>query len=453
MITEKRIGVLHPGEMGVSVAAAARNSGFDVLWASDRRSEATRRRAASHGLRDAETVERLAAECPIIVSVCPPHAADAVAEAVLEAGFRGVYVDANAIRPERSVAMGERMAARGVRFVDGGIVGEPAWREGTTWLHLSGEAAEEVAACFAAGPVQATILGDTVGQASALKMCFAANTKGTTALLAGALATAERLGVREALEVQWDAWKPGYAAEAAHRVRGAASRAWRFAGEMDEISATFRAAGMPGEFHAGAGEVYSRLARYRDVETAPEIEDILAALGTGGVAGPGAFPSREPFLVRPAARGDVADILRLIRGLAEYEELAHAVEATEDAIERTLFGPRPAAEALLGFHGDEAVGIAIFFPTYSTFLARPGLYLEDLFVVPRWRGHGLGRRLLARVAAIAVGRGCGRFEWAVLDWNTPAIDFYKSKGARVLDEWKLCRVTGRALRDLADSAA
>ena len=453
MITEKRIGVLHPGEMGVSVAAAARNSGFDVLWASDRRSEATRRRAASHGLRDAGTVERLAEECPIIVGVCPPDAADAVADAVLDAGFRGVYVDANAIRPERSVAMAERMAAQGVRFVDGGIVGEPAWRTGTTWLHLSGEAAEEVADCFAAGPIRTTILGDTIGRASALKMCFAANTKGATALLAGVLATADRLGVRKALEVQWDAWKPGYAAQAADRVRGAAPKAWRFAGEMDEIAATFRAAGMPDGFHAAAGEVYSRLAGYKDVETVPELADVLATLGADDEPGPQVSESGEPFHIRPAGRGDIGDLLRLIRGLAEYEKLAHAVEATEDAIERTLFGPRPAAEALLAFHGNDAVGMAIFFPTYSTFLAQPGLYLEDLFVVPGWRGHGLGRRLLARVASIAVERGCGRFEWAVLDWNTPAIDFYRKKGARVLDEWKLCRVTGRALRELAERAA
>jgi len=153
-------------------------------------------------------------------------------------------------------------------------------------------------------------------------------------------------------------------------------------------------------------------------------------------------------VIRPARPGDVADILRLIRALAEYEKLAHEVVATEEALRQTLFGARPAAEVLLAEAGGRPVGLALFFHNYSTFLARPGIYLEDLFVEPACRGQGTGKALLKAVARLAVERGCGRFEWSVLDWNKPAIDFYKSLGAKPLDDWTILRVTGEALQRL-----
>jgi GNAT superfamily N-acetyltransferase len=153
--------------------------------------------------------------------------------------------------------------------------------------------------------------------------------------------------------------------------------------------------------------------------------------------------------LRAATRADVPDILRLIRALAEYEKLAHEVVATEAALADSLFGPRPAAEVLLAEDGGRAIGFALFFQNYSTFLAKPGLYLEDLFVEPTSRGHGVGKALLKAVARLAVERGCGRFEWAVLDWNEPAIGFYKSLGAKPLADWTVMRVTGEALRRLA----
>ena len=158
------------------------------------------------------------------------------------------------------------------------------------------------------------------------------------------------------------------------------------------------------------------------------------------------------FRIEPASERDVPLILRLIKGLADYEKLADDVRATEDGLRSSLFGPHPAAEVVIAYAGDEAVGFALFFHNYSTFLAKRGLYLEDLFVLPEWRGRGAGRALLAHLARIATERECGRFEWSVLDWNEPAIRFYKSLGAQPMDEWTIFRVTGDSLRDLATSA-
>jgi GNAT superfamily N-acetyltransferase len=156
------------------------------------------------------------------------------------------------------------------------------------------------------------------------------------------------------------------------------------------------------------------------------------------------------FRIERATERDVPLILQLIKGLAVYEKLAHEVTATEAGLRGTLFGSRPAAEVIIGYTGDTPVGFALFFPNYSTFLGKPGLYLEDLFVLPEWRGHGFGRGLLTALAKIAVERGCGRFEWSVLDWNEPAIGFYKNLGARMMDGWSIFRVTGDALTRLAD---
>ena len=151
----------------------------------------------------------------------------------------------------------------------------------------------------------------------------------------------------------------------------------------------------------------------------------------------------------PATEGDVPLILRLILALAEYEKLAAAVTATEDTLHRSLFGPQKAAEVVLAYVDDEPAGFAVFFENFSTFLGVPGLYLEDLFVVPKWRRHGIGRRLLVHLARTAVERGCGRVEWTVLDWNEPAITFYRSIGARAMDDWTIYRLTGASLDALA----
>jgi len=162
--------------------------------------------------------------------------------------------------------------------------------------------------------------------------------------------------------------------------------------------------------------------------------------------------AREEFHIELATERDVPVILRLIKGLADYEKLAHEVVATEAGLRASLFGSRRVAEVLIGYAGSEPIGFAVFFHNYSTFLGRPGIYLEDLFVLPEWRRRGLGTRLLRRIAQIAVERGCGRLEWSVLDWNEPAINFYKKLGARAMDEWTVFRVTGEALTDLAAKA-
>jgi len=153
--------------------------------------------------------------------------------------------------------------------------------------------------------------------------------------------------------------------------------------------------------------------------------------------------------IEPAREQDVPLILQLITALAEYERLQQEVVATEATLHDTLFGPTPRAEAVIAYVGPEAAGFAVWFHNYSTFLGRPGLYLEDLFVRPEWRTRGVGRALLAHLARVALARGCGRMEWAVLDWNSPAIEFYRRIGARPMDEWTVYRLTGEAINRLA----
>ena len=154
------------------------------------------------------------------------------------------------------------------------------------------------------------------------------------------------------------------------------------------------------------------------------------------------------FTIRPAAPADCEPILGLIRELAEFEHLSHLVVATPESLCTHLFGPRPAAEAVVAERAGQAVAFALFFTNFSTFLGRPGLYLEDLYVQPAHRGQGLGRALLQHLARLAVQRGCGRFEWSVLDWNAHAIRFYEKMGATVMPDWRICRVTGPALQAL-----
>lgn len=157
-------------------------------------------------------------------------------------------------------------------------------------------------------------------------------------------------------------------------------------------------------------------------------------------------------MIRPALPADVPTIARLIRELAEYERLSHEVFLEEDLLREHLFGARPYAEVLLAEDAGIVVGMALFFHNYSTFLGRPGLYLEDLFVLPEFRGRGFGKALLRAVAQVAVARECGRLEWSVLDWNEPSIAFYRSVGAQAMDEWTVFRLTGEALLRLGEAS-
>src|ERR1041385_8048704 len=158
------------------------------------------------------------------------------------------------------------------------------------------------------------------------------------------------------------------------------------------------------------------------------------------------------FAIRAAAESDVPLILQFIRDLAEYERLSHKVVATEERLRESLFGSPRFAEVIIGEEDGRAVGFALFFHNYSTFLAQPGIYLEDLFVKPEARGRGYGKALLARLAQLAVERNCGRVEWAVLNWNEPSINFYKALGAVPMDEWTVYRLRGEALEKLAGTS-
>ena len=166
------------------------------------------------------------------------------------------------------------------------------------------------------------------------------------------------------------------------------------------------------------------------------------------------MPSPDPspsFKLRAAELRDVQAIVGLIRELAEFEQLTHLLQVTPEKLRPHLFGEKPAAEALVAEQDGEVVAFALFFTNFSTFLAQPGLYLEDLFVRPTHRGHGIGEALLRRLAQLALDRGCGRFEWSVLDWNVNAIRFYERMGAAVMPDWRICRVTGDGLRDMASA--
>jgi GNAT superfamily N-acetyltransferase len=175
----------------------------------------------------------------------------------------------------------------------------------------------------------------------------------------------------------------------------------------------------------------------------------LACASADSVMAEIGFPTPAPFAIRSARRDDVSAIHGMIRALADYERLTDLCVATEQDIADALFSPRPAAEVLLATQDGEPAGFAMFVHNFSSFLGRRGLWLEDLFVLPAFRRHGAGQALLRALARIAVERGCGRFEWAVLDWNRPAIDFYRTLGATVLPEWRIVRVVGPALTRLA----
>jgi 3-hydroxyisobutyrate dehydrogenase-like beta-hydroxyacid dehydrogenase len=271
------IGFLHPGAMGISLAASAQNSGFRAHWASAGRSPATQARAHEHQLIDAGDLKALVRRCQALVSICPPHAAEDVARQVSEIGFGGLYLDANAISPLKAQRIGAVVTAGGAEFVDGGVLGGPAWEPGRTWLYLSGRRAEDAARFFRAGPLETERIGPSPGQASALKMCFAAYTKGSTALLCAILGAADSLEVRDWLEVQWARNGSDFADQARERARRVTAKAWRFQGEMEEIAATFEMAHMPGGFHTAAAEIYRRLSGFKNAQT-PELEAVLDAL-------------------------------------------------------------------------------------------------------------------------------------------------------------------------------
>jgi hypothetical protein len=249
-----KIGVLHPGEMGSALGAAFEDSGREAIFASSGRSDATIARARDAGLVDVVTLDQLCEQADVIVSVCPPHAAREVAASV--AGFQGLYVDANAVSPATSRAIAGDVP--GARFVDGGIVGPPPLAAGTTRLYLSGPDAQEAAVRLGRALVDARVVSDEIGAASAVKMTYAAWSKGTAAMLLAIEAVARAEGVEETLFAEWALSVPELVDRLARAHRSAETKGWRWVGEMDEIAATFAGAGEPPGFHEAAAEVFRR---------------------------------------------------------------------------------------------------------------------------------------------------------------------------------------------------
>jgi 3-hydroxyisobutyrate dehydrogenase-like beta-hydroxyacid dehydrogenase len=255
------IGLLHPGEMGAAVGQCLTGLGHEVLWVSAGRGPDTATRAAKAGLADAGTVAALAARAEVIISVCPPHAALDVAWAVH--GFGGLYVDANAVSPGTAREVAQLICESGGRYVDGGIVGPPPepGQPGRSRLYLSGGGAEQVAALFAGTPLATRVLAGPATSASAVKMAYAAWTKGTAALLLSIRALAREQGVEEALLAEWAQSQPGLEARSAGAARSAAAKGWRWVAEMEEIGATMSGAGLPDGFHQAAAEIFRRSPR------------------------------------------------------------------------------------------------------------------------------------------------------------------------------------------------
>ena len=272
------VGLLYPGEMGTAVGATVVAGGARVVWASEGRSPATRARAREIGLEDAGTLAAVARASRVILSVVPPHGALDLARAVAALGFRGLYVDANAVAPGTSREIGRVVEAAGARFVDGGIIGPATRKPGTTRIYLAGGAAPEVAPLFAAGPVDAIVLDGPAPAASALKMSYAGWTKGSQALLAAIRAFAVAEGVDAALLAEWKISQPELPARSERAVGDNVRKAWRFVGEMDEIARSLAAAGLPAGFHQAAGEIYQRLAGYKDTKTPPAVEEAIGKL-------------------------------------------------------------------------------------------------------------------------------------------------------------------------------
>lgn len=272
------VGLLHPGEMGSAVGASARRAGARVLWASDGRSSQSRSRAVASGLEDVAALNALVAQSDIIISVCPPDAALDVARSVAVLHFPGLYVDANAVSPATARHIAVIIERAGGMFVDGGIIGPPPAKPGLTRLYLSGREAPGVADLLAGGPLEAIALDAPAGAASALKMAYAAWTKGSAALLIAVRALAIAEGIEEDLLAEWERSIPGLAARSETAASANARKAWRFVGEMEEIASTFLDAGLPDGFPLAAREVYQRLERYKDASHAPSLAEVAGAI-------------------------------------------------------------------------------------------------------------------------------------------------------------------------------
>ena len=267
------VGLVSPGEMGASVGAAASPNVDSVIWAGDDRSKASHERADAAGLINCGKLENLTQQSDVILSICPPHDTESVVRSISNLQFPGLFVDCNAISPEKTCQLSNSFKFG--HYIDGGIVGGPAWKkESGTRLYLSGNQAGPIAELFSESPLLTSILSEDVGHASALKMVFAAYTKGSIALLTAILGVAESQGIRHVLEQQWGS---DFTEQTHQRLVATAVKGWRFEAEMHEIANTFSAAGFPEGFHRAAADIYAKTKVFKNNQ--PEsIKQLLQAL-------------------------------------------------------------------------------------------------------------------------------------------------------------------------------
>ena len=282
------IVLLHPGAMGASIGRALIDAGHEVRWVSEGRSIATRDRAARAGLTEVESLPVALQGASVVFSVCPPASAADVAMTVGRLHFEGIFIDANAVAPQTARRIGDNITSTGATFVDGGIIGPPALSAGSTRLYLSGAQADTIAALFSGTVVETRLVDDRAGSASAVKVCFAAWTKGTTALLLAIRALAETEGVTSHLLDEWSTSIPELVARSSG-VGRSGLKAWRFAPEMEEIAGAFGAAELPTGFHEAAAEIYRRLADLKEADPPPGLHDAMDRL-----MAPGMNPARPP---------------------------------------------------------------------------------------------------------------------------------------------------------------
>ncbi len=266
------IGILHPGDMGVTVGLGLQASGHQVLWVNAHRSAATSQRAEP--FTACADLGVLVEQVEVIFSVCPPDAAQALALSVYEHGFSGLYVDANAIAPSSAQQIQKLF---GSQYVDGGIIGPPARQAGTTRMYLCGPQAVQVATLFSQGHMQAVVMEGDISAASALKMAYAAYTKGSSALLLAVNALAEAAGVTETLHQEWLISQPGLLERSERTATATSRKAWRFSGEMLEIAQTFADYGLPDQFHQGAAQLYALLADLKNLPPA-QLDEVIKVL-------------------------------------------------------------------------------------------------------------------------------------------------------------------------------
>lgn len=278
-MANQTIALLHPGNMGSTIGAAAATSGARVIWASDGRSDTSHKRAEQAGLLSVANLASALRESGIVLSVCPPHAAVEMAQQVAQHNFKGIYVDANAVSRATAQQIGAIVIKAGASFVDGGIIGSPVRKAGTTRLYLSGACAEEIAALFSKSMLDARAIGSRPGEASALKVAYAAWTKCTDALILAIRAYAHYEGVGHALLEEWKISQPALETKSNRAAASAAPKAWRYVGEMEEIAEAFKAAGLPSGFHQAAADLCARLACFKDMTDPPlPIDEVVNQL-------------------------------------------------------------------------------------------------------------------------------------------------------------------------------